>query len=287
MQKLIAFLASVRYNNGMIIYAKVDYDHIKTENAMPDDINYQPHFHEKYELLYIIDKDGETFYNIGGARYSLQAGDLVLIKPGTLHNLQIEPNVKYDRIVMYFSKEDIKPEQRGILDSSNSLYHIQDGDGLKKIFDVLLQDEVLFSKEEFTLCLKDTLNLIVAHLKYSYKEENSTHVLANETISRILDYIDDNITKPLDADIITKEFFISKSWLSHTFKKYLNISLKKYINQKKLIHIERLIATGLPITKAVESFSYENYTTFFCQYKQYTNKKPLDNKKSPPPSSKQ
>ena len=56
----------------MIIYAKVDYDHIKTENTVPNDINCQPHFHEKYELLYIIDTDSETFYNIGGARYSLK-----------------------------------------------------------------------------------------------------------------------------------------------------------------------------------------------------------------------
>ena len=283
MQKIIAFLASSQYNVIMIIYAKVDYDHIRTEKAVADDINYSPHFHEKYELLYIVDADKETFYNIGGTRYSLKSGDLVLIKPGTLHNLQIEPNTKYDRIVMYFSKEDIKPEQHEILNSSNSLYHInKDGSPLKKIFDLLLQDEVLFTKDEFTLYLKDTLNLIVAHLKYSIKEENSTRFLANETIARILDYIDDNITKPLDADIIAKEFFISKSWLSHNFPKYLNISLKKYINQKKLIHIERLIATGLPITKAVESFSYDNYTTFFRQYKQYTNKKPRDNKKSPP-----
>ena len=272
----------MRYNYGMIIYAKVDYDHIKTENAVPDDINYQPHFHEKYELLYIIDTGSETFYNIGGARYSLKSGDLVLIKPGTLHNLQIATNAKYDRILFSFSEEDIKPEQRGFLGSADSLYHIKDDDALKKIFEILLQDEVLFAKEEFSLYLKDMLNLIVAHLKYAHKEENSTHILANETISRILDYIDDNITKPLDADIIAKEFFISKSWLSHNFPKYLNISLKKYINQKKLIHIERLIATGLPITKAVDSFSYENYTTFFRQYKQYTNKKPIDNKKSPP-----
>ena len=129
----------------MIIYAKVDYDHIRTEKAVADDINYSPHFHEKYELLYIVDADKETFYNIGGTRYSLKSGDLVLIKPGTLHNLQIEPNTKYDRIVMYFSKEDIKPEQHEILNSSNSLYHInKDGSPLKKF-------SISFCRTKFSL----------------------------------------------------------------------------------------------------------------------------------------
>ena len=105
----------------------------------------------------------------------------------------------------------------------------------------------------------------------------------NETINKILYYIEENITAPLNAENISEKFFVSKSWLSHNFKKHLNISLKKYINQKKLLQIERLIAAGIPVRKAVESCSYNNYTTFFRQYRQYANKKPTDNKKTERP----
>ena len=97
-------------------------------------------------------------------------------------------------------------------------------------------------------------------------------------IDKILKYIDMHITEPLNAEIIAENCFVSKSWLSHNFKEYLGISLKKYINQKKILIIEQLIPTGISITRLTEEYSYNNYTTFFKQYKQYLNKKPNSNK---------
>lgn len=266
----------------MIIYADVDYDHLKTESTISDDVNYTPHFHAKYELLYVIELDGEAYSNISGAVYPIQKGDLILVKPGTLHNLSVRPNIRYDRIVIYFSKDNIKPELQDFLKNANSLYHIT-GDpdsSVKKIFDILLTDESVFTNQEFGLYIKDMINLILAHLKYSLKEDSPAYAIPNETVTKILNYIDENITDPLNADLIAAEFFVSKSWLSHNFKKYLNTSLKKYINQKKLLYIERLVIAGIPIVKAAESCSYTNYTTFFRQYKQYTNKKPRETKQS-------
>ena len=59
------------------------------------------------------------------------------------------------------------------------------------------------------------------------------------------------------------------------------ISLKKYINQKKMLLIEQLIPTGFSIRRLTEEYSYNNYTTFFKQYKQYAKKSPSSNKNKP------
>ncbi len=40
------------------------------------------------------------------------------------------------------------------------------------------------------------------------------------------------------------------------------MSLKKYINQKKMLLIEQLIPTGFSIRRLTEEYSYNNYTTF-------------------------
>ena len=55
----------------------------------------------------------------------------------------------------------------------------------------------------------------------------------NDIINGVLKFIDDNVTQNLNAEIIAKEFLVSTSWLMHKFKEYVNVSLKKYINQKK------------------------------------------------------
>ena len=101
---------------------------------------------------------------------------------------------------------------------------------------------------------------------------------ANDVINDVLKYIDDNITQNLNAEIISKEFLVSTSWLLHKFKEYVNVSLKKYINQKKLIYIERFIKTGVPINKVIESCSYNSYATFFRQYKKYMQKTPIESR---------
>ena len=263
----------------MIIYSEIDYDHLKKDRAISEDVNYSPHFHQKYELLYVINIGDLAYFNLGAAKYSVRTGDIILIKPGVLHNLQIPSDTAYDRIVISFSKVDVNSDLHECLNGMQGLYHLMSpSHPLKYIFDLLLYSENMFSEKEFKPYLKDTTNMILAHLKHLSNENESAYLIPDPTIQKIFTYIEEHITEPLNADILSKEFFISKSWLSHNFKKYLNISLKKYINQKKLLHIDRLIAAGIPIMKAVKSCSYTNYTTFFRQYKQYTNSNPLKTK---------
>ena len=85
----------------MIIYTEIDYDHLKKDRAISEDVNYSPHFHQKYELLYVINIGDLAYFNLGAAKYSVRTGDIILIKPGVLHNLQIPSDTAYDRIVMY------------------------------------------------------------------------------------------------------------------------------------------------------------------------------------------
>lgn len=266
----------------MIIHTGIDYDYLKTSRAVSDDINYHPHFHSTYEMLYTLDI-GEAYYNIAASKFRIGQHDLIIIKPGTLHNLEITGQ-QYERMVMYFSKENIHADLYEFLQTTDKMYHVTDGSPIQALFGLLLENSKIFSKEEFDRSLEGILNMILTHLKYSNEEKTMESVSAqNETINKILYYIEENITEPLNAENISEKFFVSKSWLSHNFKKHLNISLKKYINQKKLLQIERLIAAGIPVCKAVESCSYNNYTTFFRQYKQYANKKPTDNKKTERP----
>lgn len=48
-----------------------------------------------------------------------------------------------------------------------------------------------------------------------------------------------------------------------------------------MLLIEQLIPTGFSIRRLTEEYSYNNYTTFFKQYKQYAKKSPNSNKNKP------
>lgn len=258
-------------NNIVRFYHSIDLP------TTPDNTNFEPHLHNEYEILFVYSIEN-AFFNISGLRYTLKSFDLVFINPATLHNLNIPYNQNYERCGLYFSEDAIPNELKSTVKNFNYIYHIDDkSKPLFKIIDSISDAEKEFPKNEFDAYLPSALVQLLYHLKHSTSNEESVGT-SNSTIDKILEYIDKHITEPLNADVIAEQCFVSKSWLSHSFKEYLGISLKKYVNQKKMLAIEQLIPTGISITHLTEQYSYNNYTTFFRQYKQYSGKKPRSNK---------
>ncbi len=244
----------------------------------PNNASWAPHLHNDYEILFVYSVEN-AYFNISGLKYQLKSFDLVFIKPATIHNLTIPYDQNYERCGFYFPESAVPRELKPAVANFNYFYHIDDKNNpVFKIIDSTSDAEKTFSKEDFAAYLSSALPQILFHLKHAALTEEAVGV-SNDTIDKILKYIDKHITEPLNAEIISEECFVSKSWLSHNFKDYLGISLKKYINQKKMLMIEQLIPTGLSIAHLTEEYSYNNYTTFFRQYKRYSNKKPSSNKR--------
>lgn len=260
-----------------MVTKNLQYDHIITK-AEPDDANFKPHFHNVYELEYIFNIENGEFA-FGHNKYAVKSDTLIVCPPMSIHNMCFLNGQEFDRIVIRFNDEFLSDDLTEILNSAYAIYAFNDTDSIKQLFHLLKESEKVFTKDEFAYIAEYYIKIIIAGLKYSdtsiKAQETGT---ANDIINDILKYIDDNITRNLNAEIISKEFLVSTSWLLHKFKEYVNVSLKKYINQKKLIYIERLIKAGLPINKVIESCSYNSYATFFRQYKKYMQKTPIESK---------
>lgn len=90
----------------------------------------------------------------------------------------------------------------------------------------------------------------------------------------MLEYIDSNVQSPLNVDLLSKVFFKSTSWISHAFSEKLNIPVQEYVNNRKIIHAQTLIAAGEQPTKVAAQLSFKNYSTFFKAYKKFLGKSP-------------
>lgn len=53
---------------------------------------------------------------------------------------------------------------------------------------------------------------------------------ANETICKILIYIDNNLLNKIDIDYLSKHFYINRYYLMKLFKKEIGITINSYIN---------------------------------------------------------
>ena len=78
------------------------FKHTIDESPDPNQPSFQLHRHDDtYELFYFI--AGDADFNVDGKIYELRNGTMLLIKPGTPHNLILKSNKYYERITIRFN----------------------------------------------------------------------------------------------------------------------------------------------------------------------------------------
>ena len=58
----------------------------------------------------------------------------------------------------------------------------------------------------------------------------------------------------------------------------MKVSLKRYINQKKILFAQSKILDGASIKDVVETCNYDNYSTFYRQYVGFLHHEPAPDK---------
>lgn len=257
------------------------YNHMFYEN--PEQSDYYSHMHNDYELFYFMGGDAE--YIIGSSIYQLEKYDLLLIKPLTYHHLHLRSSEPYERTHFNFLQKDVLAETLPFLENEDvsPIFHIPPENPIRRIFEELKEVQEVYSETEFNYFKHSALNLILLHLKYDYpsitpKSAKSVNFANNDVLQNIIQFINDNSDKVITVNDLANRFYMSPSWIVHTFKNALNISITQYINRRRISFAQKLLLSGISAHKAAELCDYENYTTFFRQYKKYLGKSPMEDR---------
>ena len=221
------------------------------------------HFHNDFEFLFFI--DGNADFAIENKVYSLKKNDLLVIRPAQRHKLCMLSTVPYERYVFNFKKNSLAADEIDFLETANPVYHIGKNSVIGNLFENLTIAQNIYENEDFERLKLISLHSMITDMKYLPK--SNEFVLESSLIGKIIEYINDHIEEPLTAQILADKFFLSRSSVDRECQKELNISCKQYINKKKIMYAQSLIMRGVPAAKAAETCAYENYTTFYRQYK--------------------
>jgi len=230
------------------------------------------HMHNGYELLYFVSGDAE--YIIEGSVYKLQMGNRLFIPPRRFHYLSPLSNAVYERYVIHFPFECVPENLRDFVISANEIYTIPKDSLAACFFKNWKTAEKSFSREDMSAYLKSALPQILLFIKYLPTEESIKPIRNDATLESILEYIDTHPEEPLTAESLSTKFYMSRSWIVHAFKKNLGISLMQYIQKKRVLYAESLICGGVTPTEAAKICKYENYSTFYRQYKKILGTSP-------------
>ena len=241
---------------------------------IPQKDGFHRHMHNGYEILYFLRGDAE--YIIEGSVYRLKPRDLLFIHPRTFHYLNPLSDATYERFVINFPESRIPPSLRSFVESSKEIYRVPKGALLDLFFEAWARAEIEFPEEESLEYLDTALSTVLLFLKHLPEEETVEPIRENHTLESILHYIDAHPEEPLSAEILSAKFYMSTSWIVHTFKKSLGISLMQYIEKKRILYAEEQIRTGKSPTTVAKLCHFESYSTFYRQYKKVLGHSPQE-----------
>ncbi len=256
-------------------YKQLEFGYQKIQNCEKT-FKFAQHLHNTWEIYFL--KSDKVLYTIDATTFHLKTNDLLIIPPHCVHLVSAKAQSDYKRFTVNFSANKLPPSIQKLLTKLDFHYHIPINSSVFLLFDEILNYSDNMSQEELYDAVKILIGLTVVELYYDKKYSIVSAKSVDQLLSDILTYIKNNITKPLTIDALCKNFFISRSKLAHLFSSKLNVGIMQFINFQKIMYAQQLISNGMPPTVASFTVGYENYSTFYRQYKKLLFHSPEEDK---------
>ena len=236
------------------------------------------HSHDFFEVYFFI--KGSASYIVENGHYTLKSGDVLLISPNNLHQLDIHnSSTTYERIVLWININYIKKLSSDSTDlakifytfSSTSNHILRDNALSQNIHKLLIRLSEIENKDTYGVdiekeCLLTEILLLLNRSAIT-KTENVIQKMP-PLINKAIEIINSNLTEKLSLDILAEKLFVNKYYLSHVFKNATNTSIHRFIYIKRLILSKQLIEKNVPICEVYLKCGFNDYSNFFRAFKQ-------------------
>ena len=238
------------------------------------------HYHDCYEILYLL--DGKRNYISSSNIYRLNSDCITLTKPNFIH---ASNGGYYKRIVIYISEHTLSQYFKN--DFIQQLFSCFETDyipsesvrrdpTIKELFFQLLEDE---KSKNFNLIALHCAELLL-RLNIANKSNAESKTVPKTLIQQIISYTKQNLCSINNLDTVAKHFFISKYYFTHLFKKETGQTYFEYLNNIKIIKsLDLLQNSQLPIEKIITLCGFRTKSYFFIIFKNKMGITPLTYRK--------
>ena len=146
-------------------------------------------------------------------------------------------------------------------------------------FSLIGVDELISEYDDiYSMC--EELGMIVSEIL----SNNYTNIRSNETarmVKKIIDYINKNYNKKISLELLSKEFYVSVSYLCVILKKITGKTFVDYLTGIRMEKAKEMLReSDLSIIKVAEQVGYVDYFYFNKLFKKYEGITPYQYKKS-------
>ncbi len=247
----------------------------------------ESHRHNYYEFYLFLEGDVDIVIDM--ERYKLKKGDMILVPPNLSHYPIINSKNLYSRFVFWISEEYLNKllgisKDYGYLISfvNNKKKYIFHNDIItfnttqSKIFQLIeeMNSDRFGRDTKISICVNDLL-LYLNRIVY---EQNNLYIVKEDIdlYQSIINYIEEHLDEDLSLDKLANEFYLSKYYICHLFKKNTGVSIHRYIIKKRLSECKNAILSNIAIGEAYLIFGFNDYSSFYRAFKKEYGVAPND-----------
>ena len=263
-----------RYENQLMSTTTYEAHHKQDKNFKTVEL----HSHDFSELYLFL--KGSAGYIIEDCKFHLLPGDILLIPPGRLHQLDIKDSSEtYERFVLWLDQRYIKRISTPQTDlnfcftqaSQHNAYLIRNA-ALSDRVRHLLEGVTASVCEGFGADIENEeriKSLLVCLGQFFLHDAEDSAVIGtgNACVTRAIDYIAEHINEDLSLDTIAAALFVNKYYFAHIFKETTNTTPHRFVLKKRLILSKQFLEQGCPVTDVYSKCGFSDYTHFFRAFK--------------------
>lgn len=248
-----------------------------------DSYNFSSHIHHCYEFIHII--KGRLLYTVEGNDYMLSDGDIIMTTPEEFHSFSFPEKGFYQREFLHIYPGFLKrfPEMLDFLNSRKAgKYNLLPSELVKKYgLDIIFRnfEKCCLAPDSSTdlLMLTHTVQMIV-QIKRLLEAETIRYKapVSNEKSNSIRYFIDYNYDKPITVPDIAEATFMSVAYASRLFKKETGLTIKAYLNLRRVTQAKNLMMEGRKATEIFDKCGFLDYSTFYRAFVKYVGMAPKE-----------
>lgn len=256
------------------------------------------HYHEFHKLLFL--RSGTGDYSVEGQKYTLQAGDIVLIGSRQVHRPEFEKGMPYERIILYISPEFLKKNSVEGCDLEEIFGHGQkaeqeelhvlrtDEKVRKRLFSLVEKLEKELAEEVYgkeIACKGLLLRLLVEIGRglqsmeqklreqdalggpgKGQKKQKAENTPQQERIRNIMRYLDTHLSEDISIGALAEQFYVSKYHMMRQFQEETGQTIYDYLTERRLLHARDFIRQGCSATESCFNSGFRSYSSFTRAY---------------------
>lgn len=254
------------------------------------------HWHDEFEFIYVT--EGNIYVQVENQKFLMEENSSILINMNILHSVEKGTKEKSTLRSLVFNSSIIADSPESVFwqkyiqpfkNSRNIDFIYLDGQldwhkTLIKLMDsawekMAAEDDDYENQVRFNITSAFHLLLSKNQIKSDSSTSSQKQILRKIQIKKLLTYINENYTKEITLEDLSKQCDISESSCLRLFNEFTKKTPIQYIKQLRIEKANELLkSTDLSITEIALSVGFNDVSYFIKSYKEIFGKTPKEGK---------